>query len=223
MILSDFVAATYLKAVGKRSSLTSTDEKYLKIVAMANAQVDAWQREADWSSQYDGDYPLAGTVTATNTFAIPEAVRKLSDQRGDYVRIYWADGETVSEFAIVPVNRLQNYDLTANVCAQNGSNLIFQRTFATTDGEFGGTIKVPVYLYADELDAETGSQEIPVDIPRWLVTITAAEYIRNDVTKQNQYPNLIAEANTLMERMKDDNDAQIEEPYFGFTLRGRTW
>ncbi len=35
--------------------------------------------------------------------------------------------------------------------------------------------------------------------------MTAAEYIRNDIVKQNQYGNLVAEANNLMTSMIRNN------------------
>lgn len=240
MTTSDLVAAVYLKATGKRSTLTSSDEKWLKILAIANDKVDEWQNtpNVDWSSLYNPSLSFSGTITATDTFAIPSTVRKISDTRGDFVRIYWTDGTTYTNFEVVPADRLKDYttitdDITstsssaANVCAQVGTNLVFARTFATTDSEYGGTIKAPVYLYADTLVSATpGAGEtttVPVDIPRWLVYACAGEYVRNDITKQNQYPNLVQEANELLQRMIDDNDAQINEVYIGWSPLGREW
>ena len=221
MILADLVASVYLKATGKRSSLTSSDEKYLKIVELANAFTDVWQNTADWSSQYDPDLSFSGTVTATDTFAIPAAVRKISDARGDYVRIWWTDGVNYTDFDVVPADALKRYGAASNVCAQTGSNLIFRRTFTTNDAEYGGTIKCPVYTYAPTLSGE--SDVIAVDIPRWLVFMCAAEYVRNDITKQGQYPNIVQEANELMEKMRDDNDAQVNEPDMPWSPLGRSW
>lgn len=220
MILSDLVSGVVLKATGKRSTLTATDEKYLKIVELANQYTDVWQNTTDWSSQYDPDLSF-GTVTATDTFSVPSTVRKISDARGDTVRIWYTDGVGYTDFGIVPADTLKRYTTTDNVCAQIGSSLVFKRTFASTDSEFGGTIKVPVYTFAATL--ASASDVISVDIPRWLVFMCAAEYVRNDITKQNQYPNLVQEANELMEKMRDDNDAQINEPDFAFMPLGRTW
>jgi hypothetical protein len=76
-------------------------------------------------------------------------------------------------------------------------------------------------LYASQLVDDT--TDVPVDDPNWLVTITAAEYVRNDIVKQNQYGNLVQEANDLMENMKADNDAQVSEVTADWSPLGATW
>lgn len=223
MTTSELVADIYLKATGKVSSLISTDTKYVKILAIANGLIRTWQNEkdVDWSSLYDGDYDI-GTVTATDTFDLDtDTIRKISDSRGDFVRVHWTDGENFTDFDVVTPDTLKSYNSSANVCAQIGATLKFARTFASTDSEFGGSIKVPVYLYAEELSG--ASDTVPVDIPEWLVVMSAAEYVRNDITKQNQYPNLVSEANQLMQRMKDDNEAQITEVHIPFVAEGADW
>lgn len=168
-----------------------------------------------------------GTVTNNSSFALPATVRKLSDTRGDFVRIDHADGVTSTNYEIVSAENLKRYytgnktTSSGHYCAQIGSNLVFNHTFISTDPQFGGTIKVPVYTVPTTLVAD--ADVVPVDIPMWLVMISAAEYVRNDITRQNQYPNLIAEANLLMQRMKDDNEAQVESVYRVPVARGSSW
>lgn len=222
MTASQLVAAVYLKATGKTSSLVSTDTKYIKILGIANDLIHQWENEngVDWTSLYDPNFAL-GTVTATDTFAIPATVRKISDARGDFVRIEWTDGVNYTDYDVVPADTLKRYDTSERVCAQIGTNLVFKKAFKTTDAEFGGSLQVPIYTFAPTLSAD--ADVVPVDIPRWLVVMTAAEYVRNDITKQNQYPNLVQEGNALMERMKDDNDAQISEPYMPWGAPGSNW
>ena len=60
-------------------------------------------------------------------------------------------------------------------------------------------------MYASLEELENPDDDILVDNPEWLVTMTAAEYIRNDIVKQNQYGNLVAEANNLMTSMIRNN------------------
>lgn len=208
MTTSEFVQKVVLKATGKATTLTSTDTKWTKIVGIANNIIPAWEDEADWNSLYDPEYSI-GTVTATDTFDLDEEIRKISDTVGDNVRIvYDADNDLYTEWQVVSAERLKDYS-TGNYCAQIGRTLKFNKTFASTDTEFGGTIEVPVYLHAELLT--TASSEVPVDRPMWLVVMTAAEYVRNDITKQGQYTNLVAEANSLLEKMIDTNDGQIVE------------
>lgn len=169
-----------------------------------------------------------GTVTATDTFAIPTTVRKISDTDQDYVRILHTDGKSYTDYELVSADTLKQYyngqtkqSPNGYYCAQIGSNLVFNHTFLTTDKQFGGSITVPIFTFAPTLVAD--SDVVPVDNPGWLVVACAAEYVRNDVTKLNQYPNLINEANALMERMKDDNDAQVVRANTPFSAAGATW
>jgi hypothetical protein len=207
---SEFVQATILKATGKATVLTSSDTKWIKIVAIGNRLIKKWERLADWNSLYTPDYP-GGTITATDSFELDDEIRKLSDTDGDYVRIVNAtDSNIYYDYTVVNAERLKQYTV-GRYCAQMGRNLVFNKIFTTTDPEYGGEIQLPVYLFADELT--TATSEVPVDDPEWLVCLSAGEYVRNDITKQNQYPNLVTEANEILEIMMDDNDGQIIEVY----------
>lgn len=228
MTTADFVAATILKATGEVSTSTSGDDDWNKLLGIGNYYIDNWSNETgtDWNSLYNPELSF-GTITATDTFAIPTTVRKLSDAKGDVVRVDNTDG-TYTEFEIVPADSLKRYYggdksvSVGNYCAQIGSNLVFNRSFTSDDKEFGGALSVPVYTFPTKLVADT--DVVPVDIPNWLVTISAAEWVRNDITKQNQYPNLVAEANEIMQRMKDDNEnAQVQTIYRVPVARGIVW
>ena len=220
MTLDELVAATYIVSTGKVSSLAFADTKYQKILAIANNQIRVWQdtKGVDWSSLYERRHSI-GTVSATDTFDLDDDIRKLSDTLGDYVAVI--NGDIEQEYDVVPADTLSRYESGSKVCAQIGRTLVFRDAFTSSDPVYGGTVYVPVYLYAQELTA--AGDDVPVDIPQWLVLSTAAEYIRNDVTKQNQYPNLQQQANELMERMIDDNDAQIITPQQAWTPLGRSW
>lgn len=229
MTTAQFVSNVYLKSVGKLPTFSSGSTKWLKIVAIGNRFIQQWATEkgVDWKSLYNPGLTLT-TVTATDTFAIPTTVLKLSDTETDYVRIFHTDGESYTDYDIVPADRLKEYyagvdkeSSFGNKCAQIGSNLVFNREFVSTDPEFGGTIKAPVYTVPSTISAD--SDVIPVDNPEWLVVITAAEYVRNDIVRQGQYPNLITEANALMDSMKETNESQIETVIMPWTAPGATW
>ena len=205
MITADFVQSVLLKATGKVTSVTSTDKKWLKVVAIANRQIKKWETEGDWNSLYDPNYSL-GTISATDTYEIPDDIRRLSDTLGDSIRIVHANGTT--EYTVVKADQLKKYR-DGNFCAQIGSNLVFNRAFTADDAEFGGELLIPVYLFAELLVSP--NSEIPVDDPEWLVVMTAAEYVRNDITKQNQHPTLIQEGNDILAAMIDENDGQLTE------------
>lgn len=213
-----FVSNTYLTAVGKIPTFVAGDKKYEKIVAIANLKIDEWAREADWRNLYDHEYSV-GTISATDTYELDDEVEKVTASYGDFVIVRVDDVDT--NFTTVPPEKLKMYS-TGDYCTIIGRNLVFNRTFTSTDTLFGGTIYAPVKLYPEKLTS--AGSTVPVSDPNWLVKITAAEYVRNDNTRQNQYPNLVGEANALMEKMKEANDeAQNSEVTIAMPPVGRSW
>lgn len=219
MTIAEFISDTYLLATGKPTTLT-TGTKYERIIALGDFFQRRWAREngIDWVSLYDPAFSL-GTVTATDTFDIDTStVRKLSDRQGDTVRIVWSDGVGYTDYDIVNADKLKDYSFGVNkenpiafVCAQIGSQLVFNHTFTSTDSQYGGEILVPVYTFVDEITGDNVStDEVQVDDPDWLVAQVAAEYVRNDTTRRQRYPELQAQANVIMDRMKDDNEGQLD-------------
>ena len=88
-------------------------------------------------------------------------------------------------------------------CCVRGGELVFNAPFDSTMPEFGGTLYVPCYQYVQTLSNPTDT--IQVDDPDWLIVRCAAEYVRTDVTRLGQFPNLLSEANDIAARMTDDN------------------
>lgn len=237
MTITEFVADSYLKATGKTTTLTS-GTKYTRIIALGDYYQRRWAREpgVDWNSLYNPAFSL-GTVTATDTYDIDtSSVRKLSSREGDTVRIVWSDGVGYTDYDVVDANKLKDYSFGVNrespvgfYCAQIGSTIVFNHTFTSIDSQYGGEIFIPCYVFPDEITSTSpGSNDVQVDDPDWLVTRVAAEYVRNDITRRSRYPELLQEANEIMERMKDDNDGQIDTvdtpwtPFSG-TTNGSAW
>lgn len=226
MIVTDAIANTYLLATGKTTTLTAGTTKYTKILALLNMFTQQWAGEVgvDWKSQRLVA-TVTGTVTATDTFAIPTTLSKVSKTKGDFVRIIHTDG-VESDYSIVPIERLYNESSkaqggTGNRVAVSGSNLIFDVAFTASSPQFGGTIYVPGYKIPATLD--DGADTIEVDDPYWLCFMAAAEYVRNDITRVQQYPNLIAQANNAMEGMKNENNSQVESVTATWSPLGSTW
>lgn len=217
MSITDALADTYLKATGKTTTLTS-GTKFNKIIGLLNFYQRRWAREPgiDWNSLYNPAVSL-GTVTATDTFDIDtSSIRKLSDREGDTVRIVWSDGVGYTDYDIVDHDALKDHYYGPNkenprgwYCAQMGNQLVFNHTFISTDAQYGGEIFVPAYTFADAIVSTSMDDEVQVDDPDWLILRCAAEYVRTDLTRQNQFSNLLSEANEAMARMKADNDAQV--------------
>ena len=215
-----FVTAVYLKAERKIPTCVSGSSKWNVILGIANGKIDTWMTEpgTNWNSLYNPEYAV-GNISTASTYDLDDEIRIISSAPGDYIVIVHVNGNT-TDFETVDADALKQHT-SGNYCAKIGRTLVFNRTFKTTDPEYGGSIKVPGYLYASHLVNDT--DEVPVDDAEWLVTATAAEYNRGDIVKQNQYANLVNEANALMEAMKVANSAQVEYIPMSWSAGGATW
>lgn len=234
MNITDALFATNLLATGKATALSTT--KTNQFIGLLNFYQRRWAREpgVDWNSLYDPAVSL-GTVTATDTYDIDtSSIRKLSDRQGDVVRVVWTDGVGYTDYDIIDANKLKDYSFGVTrqnplgfYCAQIGGTLVFNHTFATTDAQFGGEIFVPAYTFPDAITNDNpATDEVQVDDPDWLCTRAAAAYVRNNITLRSRYPELLAEANEIMGRMKDDNGGQIDTvdtPWTPGVNRGGPW
>lgn len=221
MTTAEFVEAVSVQSEGKIPTFVTGSTKWLRIVAQGNFFLRRWAREkgVDWNSLYTPDYTI-GTVTATDTFEIPEDVYKLSQQEGDSIRINHATGTQYTDYALVPHDELKIYD-SGNYCAKVGINLIFNEPFTSSMPPFGGTITAPVYILPEEFSAD--ADDIQIDDPDWLVFVTAADRVRHDVTRKDLRADLVAQANEAMQVMKEDNAGQISEVYRPWSPGGKTW
>lgn len=221
MTAEDFVKQALVKATGKvNNTLTPSDNKYQKMLAIGNYYIRAWESEpdVDWNSLYDPSYSI-GEVTASDSFDLDDDIRKISDTPEDEVKVVTSEGQTL-RYQTVSSDELPRFN-NGRYVAQIGRTIRFNKAFNSDAQGFGGDLQLPVYTYAPLMETQT--DEVPVDNPLWLVTISAAEYVRNDVVRQNQYPNLISEANNLMQRMKEDNGAQVNQPAYQWHAEGSDW
>jgi hypothetical protein len=216
MTASELVQATYLRTARKTTTLLTTSAKYAQILALGNYWQRRWAQErgTDWHSLYNPALSI-GKVTATDSFDLDSSIRKLSEREGDVVRILWSDGVGYTDYDIIQRDKLKDtyWGQTKNspngfYCTQMGDQLVFNDTFASTDKQFGGDIRVPAYVFTDTLVNPT--DEVQVDDPDWLVAMVSADYCRSTITLRDQYPILLAEANDIMTRMREDNVGQVD-------------
>lgn len=207
MTLTELIAKAYLAATGDVSTLASSDEDYKKLLSLANTIQHDWATEpgVNWASLYDPAVSI-GTVSAADTYDLDDSIRQLSTAVGDYVVITHTDGQ-VSKYQLVSPEQLPQYE-SGNYCARVGRTIKFNKTFASSDPQYGGSITVPAYITPDDLVNAT--DEVVVDDPNWLVYMVAAEYVRSDIVLRDQYPNLVAKANNAMQGMKEANRPQVE-------------
>lgn len=207
---AELVSLVNLKGKGKLPTFASGSPAWLKILAIANFYIDQWAREpsVDWYSLYDPAFAI-GNITATDTYDLPDELRNIDPQEGDSVRITLSSTQW-QDYDVIDASRLKEFNNGLYV-AQIGRQIKFNRAFVSTDTAFGKALTVPGFTTPDPLVND--GDDVPVDDPNWLALISAAELIRTDLTRQNQYPNLIAEANQSMQRMKDDNEGQDSSIY----------
>lgn len=221
MLRPDFVQLVHFRGTGKPTAPSSGTKKYNQIITAGQIFTDSWLNEpgVEWASLYD--FRNSGTITATDTFALDSTIRTVSKQEGDVVRILHTDGNE-SEYELVPVDRLRERK-NDYVVAWSGRNLIFPKAFTSSDPQFGGTIVVPSYGYATF--PEDDVTDIPVDDPYWLVDICSAEFVRNDITRKQEYPNLVGSAAERMQKMKENNGMAVDELYRPnfFVPSGEMW
>jgi len=204
MTLQELINAVMLKATGKPTILPQSNTKWEKIRGIANYYQNAWLNEPGqhWNSRYERARQI-GTISNNDEYELDDDITEISTAKGDNVYVLTNAGNKV-EFQLVGYDDLKNHSF-GNFCAKLGQNLVFNNRFAEDDPCFGGKLYAPVYTSLEEL--ESPDDDILVDNPEWLVTMVAAEYIRNDIVKQNQYGNLVAEANNLMSAMIRNNRA----------------
>lgn len=208
MTRAEFIQLAHFRGTSKPTAPTVGSKKYNQLVLAGQFFTDSFNNEpyTDWASQYDF---RSLAVTATDTFALPDAIHKVSQQEGDYVRIVHTD-DNETEYELVSPERLRENRFNY-VVAVVGRNLMFPKAFTADDAQFGGTIIVPSYGKA-EFPA-TDAEDIEVDDPNWLVLMAAGELVRNDITRKSEYPNLLGEAKVLMDKMKENSGARVDEIY----------
>lgn len=206
MTVTTAIEKAFQEAKGKPTPPAVGTPKYNSLIILADSMQKIWAAEpgVEWNSLYSR--ASLGAITAASTFALPSTVDYVVKRETDPV--YAESGSQRKDYLVVQPNQLyikRDYPGVAQV----GQNLIFHQAFTSTSEEFGWTLKAPCILKVNDLDA--GSDTIQVDDPMWLVFMMAADFIRNDLVRQNQYDRLVAYAQETMKKMKEKNQGQNEE------------
>lgn len=199
MTLTQLVSDSYLAYRGKLSSVPAAGaEKYNRIVNIANRKQREWAQDTniDWPSRYE--IRTLGTLsTGTQAYDLDDDILRPSDM----VNLVTTAGSK-RYVGIVKPQQQTRYTQGAYVTGFNPKQLTFIQTI---DSSLAGTIiKLPCFTMPT--DMVNANDLVAVDDPQWLVYAVAAELSRNDYAKEEQYPNLIGQANDLYAKMI--NDAQ---------------
>jgi hypothetical protein len=171
----------------------------------------------DWNSLYSLE--TIGTVTATDTFDLPDEVNYILKDEDSPILV--TNGTSTTTFKLVSARQLyQTKD--SDACAQIGRTLVFSRPFTSSSSTLGYSIKVPAILYVEDITSET--DEVQVEDPMWLAYMMAAEFNRGDIVKRDTYDQLLALAESCMTKMKTSNAGSVETVTSGgWSAQGESW
>lgn len=200
MLASELLDEIYAAYRGKTVDRTPawSEAKAVRAITIANRKIREWATDPNnrWASLFSVND--VGTIdTATFTYDLDDTFFMPSD----YALVTKTDDTNV-QYPIVPPQRRDQYSQALYISGFDPKTITFAQTIDA--GLDGGTLKMPGYYIPDPLSAE--GSFVPVDIPEWLVYVTASELARNDAAKEDQVANLVGQANDLYRKMIDNNN-----------------
>lgn len=213
------IQKAFLEAQRKSTAPSSGTSKYNALLGIVDNKQLEWASEpsVEWASLYSV-ITLAAVVSATDTFALTGTINYISKREGNPILV--TNGTNTTRFKLVSPDQLDEYRYD-DACAQVGSNLVFSKAFDAASSLIGYSIKVPSMLYPT--DITSGSQTVQVDDPLWLVYMVAADFVRNDVVKRDNYDLLLQMAAERMAKMKQANGGQQAVVATPWAPTGETW
>ena len=201
MLVSELIPQIFYIYRGKTASRVPAagTEKYNLYLAIANRKQDEWATDPAnrWDSLFE-TRSLGTLDVNTASYDLPTDFFTPSDT----VRVVKTDGSYV-DYPIVRAQRRNYYDdQTVYISGTNPQTITFSQDIDTQLD--GGTIYISGYFKPTHMvDAD---DVITVDDPNWLAYATAAELSRNDPAKEDQFANILQQANDLYRKMIDKNN-----------------
>lgn len=202
MTLSALLTQIYLAYRGKGASRVPAfgTSKSDDMLAIANRKVAEWATDPNntWASLFENR--LIGTIVyIDNTYDLPDDFYLPSD----YAKI--VDTEDAKHlYKIVKPQQRDSFSRTAYISGTHTNKII---TFNEDLNVLldGGSLYVPGYYIPADMTLE--ADVVKVDYPEWLVYIVASELARNDPAKDDQYVNLVNQANDIYRKMVESNNS----------------
>lgn len=209
---------------GKASAPAQGTNKYNLLISLVDNEQKDWADEpgVQWNSLYN-PVTLTATIQANvKTYALDQTIGDPSLYMNDQVILTpVGGGQSSQQFAkFVMPDQLTQYDIDL-ACAIEGRNLVFSQAFSASDALIGGSILIPNYGYVNDLANPTDI--VQCDNPMYLVYMTAAAFIMNDIIKAGNYNLMLAKAAEVMTKMKELNDAHYDQVASDPVVQGMTW
>ena len=226
MTCDELIQAVYRKAMGELDpTVTHLTEDGKTILAIINEMVGYYYNITDedgqpvnWARNFDPEY-IIGEIDEDSIYPIDyDEVKGIAINFRNRIRLIDPEGilDTV-EYAIVPIDELwsatHDFDKVCSI-AQDG--IIFKTGFAVGDVEYGMSIQADVFLCGRPLVGSEKNVEDHTLVHNllWLQYASAAEYVRTDIVRGGQYPNLLAQSNDVLSKMiKENNRRQTALTY----------
>ena len=169
-------------------------EKANLAIAIANRKTKEWARDPyhRWASLFE--VRDVGTID-TNTFSYDMENDLIANS--DYVFLEKTDGSR-AEYPVVMPNKRNTSGQSFYLSGRNPKKLTWSTT-TIDSGLEAATISLAGYYMPPELTL--ADDMVSVDDPNWLVYVTASELARNDTAKDDQFGNLVGQANDLYQKM----------------------
>ena len=201
MLASTLIDEVYRAYRGKGASRTPAwgTEKANTALSIANRKQREWATDPNnrWASLFEVRDVSPVIATNTPTYDLDDDFMFPSD----YAMVTRTSG-SLSQYPIITPQRRNLYEQGLYISGRSPKQVTFSQTIDT--GLSGGTLAIPgYYMPADMVNA---SDTVAVDSPEWLIYITASELARNDAAKDDQYVNLVNQANDLYRKMIDNNN-----------------
>jgi hypothetical protein len=205
----ELIANVYRKTTGELDpSVTPESEDGQTVLSIINEQIDYYYNAVDrfgqriiWARNIDPTYVVGDTSAGETSYDIDwDEVQAFPT--GFYMPITVAG----KRYDLVPFNELWDpRHENERICAITANGL----EFAVPPKDIG-EIVFPCcvkgkHLTGNETDVEAASG---VHNILWLQWAAAAEYVRTDMVRGGQYPNVLAQANDAFNRMIADNEAR---------------
>jgi hypothetical protein len=207
---------------GKSSAPALGSNKYNLLIELVDNEQKDWADEqgVQWNSLYQ-PITLAALIQANvATYALDMTVGDPSLYFDDKLILTPAGGGTQEYAKFIRPDQLTQYS-TDLAAAIEKRNLVFSQAFSPSDALIGGTIQIPNYGYVNDLANATDI--VQVDNPMYLVYMTAAAFIMNDIIKAGNYNLMLAKAAELMAKMKELNDAHYDQAVNDPVVQGMSW
>lgn len=208
MIVSEAITKAFQHAQGKPIPPVAGTPKYNQLIIIADSMQKLWAAETgvDWGSL--STY-YTTSASNSNTIDLDDSIDHVINDPQNPIII------GTDEYRLVRFNQLRMYR-TSKVVAATGLTLQLP-----IDVTVSGSVTVPAILKVE--DITTGSDEIQVDDPMWLVYAMAAEFDRNDIVKAQNYDDILQLAEAHMNKMKENNEGGYETISLTSVVDGETW